>query len=249
MQILSTCFNRHSAFFPAQTNNRTEPSKRYETVKFQSSYTDFVTKYLDSHFNDRFVDVKNIECVIQELHILFKEICKEDKIGPFNPNLPVLNISECNHAVRINNISKDGLKMKKSRSHLAIKHLKTQKTQNEVKEKEKRAKVRKRRKHSQHTEHRDQSNGKLAADSDDDSGKFIERNIEDLLSDDNFSPRYKDKHNMSDMCTVFRISLNRNGSTSTLEKEAIEQYENVDDAGDINNVLEIQARQQYESNN
>lgn len=155
----------------------------------------------------------------------------------------------------MNNGSKDGLKTnesssikhiihkKKSRSHLAIKHLKTQRTQNEVRGKEKRAKVRKRRKRSQ----QDQINGGLTADSDDESGRIIERNIDDLLSDDNFSPRYQEKH-LSDMRTVFRKSLNRNGSTSTLEKEAIEQYENVDDAGDVNiNFLEVQARQQYES--
>lgn len=184
---------------------------------------------------------------------MYREMSIEDKIGPFNPNLPVLNISECDHVVRMNGGSKDGLKIKSSTS---IKHIrnrkksrsdsviKTLKTQNKSKGKEKRKKLKKQRIDSQHPEPVNQNNGGTTVDSDDESGRIIARNVEELLSDDSFSPRYKEKH-ATDMLMVF----NRNDSTScsTLEKEAIEQYENVDDTSDMNfNLLEIQARQQYE---
>lgn len=250
-------------FFLAQAKENTYQRKRYETVQFQSSYTDFATKFLESLFPDRFADFKNVECVIQELHNLFKEISKEDKIGPFNPNLPVLNISECDPDVRKNSGSKDILKMKsstsikhirnkkKSRSHLAMKTLKTQ---NEAQEKEKRltAEIKKHRSDCQHPELMNQNTFE-SVDSDDENGKNIAKNIEDLLSDDTFTPRYNARHT-SDMFMIFQKSSNKNDLITSvtdqfeLEKEAIEQYHNINDAVDTNfNLLEIQARQQYES--
>lgn len=178
---------------------------------------------------------------------------KKNKIGPFNPNLPVLNISESG--------SKDILKMKsstsvkrirnkkKSRSHLKIKIVKSQ---NEVKGKEnssRKEQMKKRRSDNQHLVQMNVNNNRLTTDySVDENSKNIGENIDDLLSADTFSPRYKEKH-ASDVFMIFRKSLNGNDLTTfsslELEREAIEQY--AGDAVDMNfNLLEIQENQQYE---
>lgn len=219
-----------------------------DTVEFQSSYTDFVTKYLASNFPDRFVDFNNIEYTIQELYHLYRQMSKKNNIGPFNPNLPVLNISQCGSKdilkIKSSTSNKHIRNKKKSGSHLKIKILKTQ---NEVKGKEstRKEQIKKRRCDNQHLVQMNLNNGRLTVD---ENSKNIGRNIEDLLSADTFSPRYKKKH-ASDVFMIFRKSFNESDSKtfSTLEKEAMEQYADADDAVDMNfNLLEIQANQQYE---
>lgn len=237
-------------FSLAQSNKnicQAKLSKRYETVQFESHYTDFLNKFLESQFTERFVDFKNIECLIQELHTLLKEISKTDRIGPFNPNLPVLNISECNKIVRKIS-SKDLLKKKSSTStkhirnkKVSLSHIATKplKPQNESLGNEKRfkAKLKNRRNPEPVTEIKK----RFADDFEDEIGKNIARNLEELLSDDTFTPRYESKHK-SDVFMIFQKTLN----SDQLEREAIEQYQNIDDTADMNfNLLESQARQQY----
>ncbi len=215
-----------------------QSKRRHETVEFESSYTNFVEKSLNSHFPDRFIDFKNIECVIQELHHLYKEMSKEDKIGPFNPNLPVLNISKCDDVLRRKSGSKD---IFKSISPSSIKHMRNKKKSHQQSQIEAKGK-------------RKQSVSNVAATmkitsnavnelTDDESTKDIVQNIESLLSNDTFSPRYKERHLTltTDPSIIFRDSINRSDSTiyKKLEKEAIEQYENIDDPVDMNfNLLE-----------
>lgn len=225
-------------------------SKRYETVQFETHYTDFLTKFLESQFTDRYADFKNIECLIQEMHNLFKEISKTDRIGPFNPNLPVLNISECDKIVRKSNSTKDILKKKSSTKHIRNKKvsqiaIKTKKPQNEPLGKDKRfkAKLKKCRKRGSFPQPIIENKDRLDDDDfNDEVGKNIARNLENLLCDDTFTPRYESKHK-SDMFMIFQKSLN----SDQLEMEAIEQYQNMDNITDINfNLLESQARHQYE---
>ncbi|XP_037043158.1 uncharacterized protein LOC119079381 isoform X3 [Bradysia coprophila] len=197
-----------------QHNYETGQAKRcHQAPSFQSSYIDFLTKFLESHFPDRFVDFKNIECVIFELSNLFKEMSKDCKIAPFNPNLPVLNISECDKVVRMSSKPNDIFKTSASPKRICSKRKSRSRTQIEFK------------------------------DDDDENVKEMERSIDDLLSDDTFSPRYKAKHT-SDMLVIFRKSPKKRNSTDfkTLEKEAIEQYESIDDALDMDfNLLEIKS--------
>lgn len=240
--------------------HQTKSSKQYDTVQFQSNYTDFVSTFLESHFPDRYADFKNIECLIQELHNLYKEISKTDKIAPFNPNLPVLNISECNQVVGINHSPKDFLKKKsstttkrirKKKGLLTHKAFKTLETQNEVhgREKESRRQMKKRPNDDPSPEPINRSKKSLVDEFDDEMGKQIARNLEDILSDDTFTPRYKSTH-ASDMFMIFQ-KVNRNElptskSDCQLKREDIEQNE--DDSVETKfSLLEIQARQQYES--
>lgn len=267
LQIFVPRFTRIKLTFScslAQAKESTNHRKCYETVQFQSSYTDFVNKFLESFSPDRFVDFKNIECLIQELNNLYKEISKEDKIGPFNPNLPILNISECRPIVKIISGSKDLVKMKsatntkhirnkkrKSHSHLALKTLKTQK-EAQGKEKRSKAETKKLRSVEPMIPPKPMSRNKSPHDADDENGKNIARNIEDLLSEDTFTPRYNAKRT-SEVFMIFQKSFNENDLITSgndeikLEKEAIEQYQHTNDNVDMNfNLLEMQARQQYE---
>lgn len=218
-----------SAAQKKQHNYETEASKRCDTLTFQSNYTDFVTKFIESYFPDRFIDFKNIERVILELNNLFKEMSKEGKIGPFNPNLPVLNISECDKVVRI---SSGTSKTSASLKRICSKRKSRSRTQIEGKGRRRKSTVKKRQ-CTRST--RQLIEIKLPEDCVGENEKEIERNIEDLLSDDTFSPRYRAKQT-PDMLVIFRKPSNRNDSTifTTLEKEAIEQYESIDDALDMN---------------
>ncbi|XP_037043156.1 uncharacterized protein LOC119079381 isoform X1 [Bradysia coprophila] len=223
-----------------QHNYETGQAKRcHQAPSFQSSYIDFLTKFLESHFPDRFVDFKNIECVIFELSNLFKEMSKDCKIAPFNPNLPVLNISECDKVVRMSSKPNDIFKTSASPKRICSKRKSRSRTQIEFKGRRKKSIVKK----SQCTQSTRQSKIKLPEDDDDENVKEMERSIDDLLSDDTFSPRYKAKHT-SDMLVIFRKSPKKRNSTDfkTLEKEAIEQYESIDDALDMDfNLLEIKS--------
>lgn len=219
-------------------NYETGPSSKCDTPSFQSSYTDFATKFLESNFPDRFVDFKNIEGIIFELNNLFKEMSKEDKIGPFNPNLPVLNISECDQIERTSSEPKDFLKASACVKRICSKRKSKSRTQIEFKGRRKKSISGK----SQCSRSARQIKIELRSDGcEDENGKGIERNIEDLLSDDTFSPRYKAKHT-SGMFVIYKKLPNGNDSIifSTLEKEAIEQYENGDSgAVDMNFNLEM----------
>lgn len=201
---------------------------------------------METNFPERFVDFKNIECLIEELHNLYKETSKDDKIGPFNPNLPVLNISKCDDTVRTKSKSKDIFKTKSStRSSRRKENKKSRsRTQIEIKPKGNESITPLNiscDKDSICCAPRNPIKSTLTDDCDDDIGKSIVESIENLLIDDTFSPRYKAKH-ASDMFLIFRKSIRRNDSTSMifnmLEKEAIEQYDNIDDVDDMNfNIL------------
>lgn len=233
--LLETCL----FFIPAQFKEKTY--KASETVQFQSSYKDFVKKFLETHFPDRFVDFKNVECVIEELYNLYKDISKEDKIAPFNPNLPVLNISGCNDVVRLKSLAQNIFKSPNMQTRNKKKS--QSRTQIEVKAKGKKLIGAGNIGDNLHcclSWNRITNCATDQSDSDDDSGKQIAENIENLFNDDTFSPRYKAKHS-SDLHKICRETVRKTDSTifNTLEKEAIEQYDSVDDDIDMNfNLLE-----------
>lgn len=228
-----------------------------------------MTKFLELHFPGRYNDFKNIECLIQELHNLHKQISKSDKIAPFNPNLPVLNISECDKvALRMGNSPMEKLKKKSSTSTkhirnkkgpLAHKSLKIFKSQNEARGSEKILRKTLKRCNLKIKESPSPSSkqtnvvtkNSFVDDFDDEFGKIIAKNLEDLLDNDSFTPRYESKHT-SDMFLIFQKPLNENDVTASssdaqLEREAIDQYQNSEESMDMQfNLLEIQAKQQYE---